>query len=89
MFVCVALTRGRVIASSLPTVTPMVQRAVPLPEVTPSLLCSRKIYKKTRNPESILKLKLGKKWGSGYLVQDAKGVRAYISGWDVLLLKRA
>ena len=55
IFVFVALTRGRVITSSLPTVTPMVQpRALfPIAEVTPSLLFSRKIYKKNRNPESI------------------------------------
>jgi hypothetical protein len=55
MFVCVALTRGRVIPSSLPTVTPVVQpRAViPLTQVTLSLRFSRKIYKKNRNPESI------------------------------------
>ncbi len=37
-----------------------------------------------------LKLKLGKKTGSGgYLVQDAKGVRAAWSECDVLLRKRA
>ncbi len=90
MLECVALTRGRVVASSLPTVTAITQpRAViPLTEVTPSLLFSRKIYKEIEilNP---LKLKLGTKWGSGCLVQDAEGVRAKYDACDVLLRKRA
>ena len=36
-----------------------------------------------------LKLKLGKKYGSGGLVQDANGVRMNYDGSDVLLRKRA
>lgn len=67
----------------------MVQtRMIPFTQVTPSLLFSRKIYEKieTWNP---LKLKLGIKYGSGDLVQDAKGVREWGSGCDVVLRKRA
>ncbi len=93
MLVCVALTRGRVCASSLPTVTAIIQPRTlfsPKTEVTPSLLFSRKISKKLEilNP---LKLKLGKKGGSGYLVQDAKGVgmKQGYDEFDVLLRKRA
>ena len=54
MFVCVPLTRGGVISSSLPTESAVEQpRAVlPLTEVTPSLRFSRKNYKKNRNPDS-------------------------------------
>ena len=96
MFVCVPLTRGRVNSSSLPTVTTVEQpRAImiPLGEVTPSLRCSRKIYKKIRNPDPTkLKLKSGEKIGGGnYLVQDGQGARATHScdHMDVLLRKRA
>ncbi len=95
MFVCVALTRGRVIPSSLPTATAMEQprTLIPLPEVTPSLRFSRKIHKKIEilNP---LKLKSGtlgiQMLGGGHLVQDAQGVRkTFDSRDDVLLRKRA
>ncbi len=91
MLVCVALTRGRDKASSLPTVPGVEQpRAViPLKEVTPSLLFSRKFTKQFEilNP---LKLKLGKKGVYGeQLVQDTQGVRALGSDSDVLLRKRA
>jgi hypothetical protein len=91
MFVCVALTRGRVITSYLPTATTVEQpRALyTLTEVTPNLLFE------ILNP---LKLKLGKKksgkiYGNGkrhnHLIQEAKGVRTEYSEWDVLLCKRA
>ncbi len=92
MLVCVALTRGRVIPSSLPTANSVEQpRAlIPFAEVTPSLRFSRKKYKKIEilNP---LKLKLGHKWDSGDdLVQDAQGVKTTSAGGDdVLLRKRA
>ena len=94
MFVCVPLTRGRVNGSSLPTATSVEQpRAIPLTEVTPSLRFSRKIYKKTRNPDPTkLKLKSGKKLCNGlnYLEQDEQGARAMWGyGMDVLLRKRA
>ncbi len=91
MFASVALTRGRVIASSLPTVTTMVQprTLIPLTEVTPSLLFSRKIFTKKLEILNPLKLKLGEKYSSGGLVQEAKGVRATWSFYDVLLRKRA
>ena len=94
MFVSVPLTRGKVVASSLPTAPTVEQPRTPLTEVTPSLRFSRKIYKKTRNPDPTkLKLKSGKKISDGrnYLVQDGQGARA-VQGWnhlDVLLRKRA
>ncbi len=93
MFVCVPLTRGRVLASSLPTAPTVEQpRAlIPLTEVTPSLRFSRKIYKKIRNPDPTkLKLKSGKKYtGVNYLVQDGQGARSIGGHIDVLLRKRA
>ena len=95
IFVWVALTRGRVGASSLPTVTPVEQpRAlITLPEVTPSLRFSRKIYKKIRNPDPTkLKLKSGRKFSNcNNLEQDGQGARVGqgCSGCDVLLRKRA
>jgi hypothetical protein len=95
MFVFVALTRGRVLRSSLPTVTSVEQPRTPLPapEVTPSLRFSRKIYKKIRNPDPTkLKLKSGQKVRNrDYLVQDGQGARAVeeCSSFDVLLRKRA
>jgi hypothetical protein len=61
MFMCVALTRGRVITSSLPMATPMEQRVIPLTEVTPSLRLSRKIYRKNRNPDSNTKTEIREK----------------------------
>jgi hypothetical protein len=95
MFVCVALTPGRVVPSYLPTVNAMEQpRAIlPLSEVKPSLLFCRKIHKKIENPSIIpnpLKLKLGKKCDiSNWLVNDAKGLSTKGTACDVLLRKRA
>ncbi len=94
MLVCVALTRGRVIASSLPTVTSITQPCmVLLSQVTPSLRFSRKIYKKIRNPDPTkLKLKSGGKFsgdGHNFLVQDGQVARAARVYHDVLLRKRA
>ncbi len=94
--VCVALTRGRVIASSLLTESSVEQprSLIPLGEVTPSLRFSRKIYKKIRNPDPTkLKLKSGKKVSNGRnrLVQDGQGARVGQGCYnmDVLLRKRA
>ena len=94
MFVCVPLTPGRVLTSSLPTVTSVEQprAGIPLSEVTPSLRFSRKIYKKIRNPDPTkLKLKSGKKYTGNSLVQDVQGarVRMRYGHLDVLLRKRA
>jgi hypothetical protein len=95
MFVCVALTRGRVIGSSLPTVTAVEQPSTPLTltEVTPSLRFSRNIYKTIRNPDPTkLKLKSGIKVSGGhnYLKQDREGaIYKGVNNLDVLLRKRA
>ncbi len=98
IFACVPLTRGSVIASSLPTVPPLEQprTLLPLTEVTPSLRFSTKIYKKTRNPDPTkLKLKSGKKVSDrNFLVQDDvyNGQGASVKEYghnDVLLRKRA
>ncbi len=54
-----------------------------------SFCCSVEKFTKNFKILTPLKLKLGKKGWSGYVVKDEKGVRTKSGNWDVLLCRRA